>query len=102
MYHRLDVYQVLGGERPGLVVVNPVALSGPVLRRRFQQQFGFDPFEGLEVAPELVHDPTSRGAAFDEFVSDLGRSLHAGSGLPVALFDWRRGTPVLLAPPARP
>ena len=101
MYHRLQGYQVLGREKPDLMVVNPLALSGPAPRRRFHDQFGFDPYDGVVVSPDLVLHPTGSGP-LDQFVTDVGRRIKAGTGLPVAVFDWRRGVPVPIEEPASP
>lgn len=45
--NRLKLYQILGGERPGLYVENPNRLTWPGPRRAFHARFGMDPFEGF-------------------------------------------------------
>jgi hypothetical protein len=52
---RLKLYQLLGGEKPGLYVESPNRLTWPAVRRDFERRFGFDPFEGFAVRrPEDV------------------------------------------------
>lgn len=48
-YARLRAYQLLDGEKPGLVVVNPGALTWPRERRAETRALGFDPLAGLRL-----------------------------------------------------
>ncbi|HEY2953663.1 MAG TPA: DUF2723 domain-containing protein [Candidatus Eisenbacteria bacterium] len=45
-YQRLEIFQLLEGQRPGLYVDNPNILAWPARRAAFEQRFGFDPVEG--------------------------------------------------------
>ena len=70
-FQALRIRQHLYGEKRELGVFNPMLLSHPVARRRFAEQFGFDP-----VAPD--------GA------TPLEQHVHAVSPLPVIHFDAAR------------
>jgi hypothetical protein len=48
-FPRLVVYQVLEGERPGLIVESPAMLTWTQPRRAFERRFGVDPLAGLEL-----------------------------------------------------
>jgi hypothetical protein len=48
-YTHLKAYQILEGDRPGIQVENPNMLTWKAHRERFENEFGFDPLEGLEL-----------------------------------------------------
>lgn len=96
MFHRLHAYQLLDGEKPGVLVVNPVELIGGPARSRFIAQRGFDPLEGVTVPAALATRPDPEGAEFQRFLVEVGRRIEAGTSLPVARFDLRRRTAFLI------
>lgn len=71
--NRLKLYQILGGERPGLYVENPNRLTWPGPRRAFHARFGMDPFEGL-------------GARTREDIARLPDHLRGRTGWPLVDF----------------
>ena len=52
LYARLRAYQILEGERPGLLVENPGVLTWAKPRARFRAIHGFDPWNGTTPASE--------------------------------------------------
>lgn len=87
MSSRLRGYQVLRGEKPHVVIVNPRLVTHPVARARFRQDYGFDPAAGIAAA-DL---PARVGAVGDSLglrvAREVGRIINVGTDLPVVLFD---------------
>ena len=100
MFHRLHAYQLLGGEKPEVLVVNPVELLGGTARRRFIARLGFDPLEGVAIPARLATRPDPDGPEFQAFMAAVGRRIEAGTGLPAARFDLKRRAAVLVSPEA--
>ncbi len=83
MVHTLLAWQVLDGEKPGLVVLNPAMLTHDWPRRQFEARYGFDPVAGLELpSPDRVADGQEIAA-----VEAIAGHLNRGSDLPVIIFD---------------
>jgi hypothetical protein len=72
-YQRFLEYQWLRGERPGLEVINPLALTRDVPRRRFILRHGIDPFEG--VPPPRPNDPYDASRFLDTLYKSLNRRM---------------------------
>ena len=90
MSPRLLMYQILGGEKPGVALVNPISFTSDVSRRRYAQSHGFDPLEGIPIPPSLHSNTTLGTPVFEQFESAVGRKMQARTGLPVAIFYPRR------------
>ena len=91
--HRLQMWQVLDGEKPGLVVVNPAQLTHPWPRRRFSERFGFDPLEGVPVAAGAAGAP---GAAGQAVVDGIAERINDASDLPVVVFRFDESGPSVI------
>ncbi len=74
LYARLRAYQILEGDRPGLLVEHPGVLTWAGPRRRFQKAHGFDPWNGAT--------PTS-----DADLVKLPALAERAGGLPALDFD---------------
>ncbi|MEK7315989.1 MAG: DUF2723 domain-containing protein [Candidatus Eisenbacteria bacterium] len=74
LYARLRAYQILEGDRPGLLVAHPGVLTWTGPRRRFQEAQGFDPWDGVT--------PTS-----DSDLARLPALAERAGGLPAIDFD---------------
>lgn len=74
LYARLRAYQILEGDRPGLLVLHPGVLTWAGPRRRFQEVQGFDPWNGVT--------PTS-----DADLARLPALAERAGGLPALDFD---------------
>lgn len=74
LYARLRAYQILEGDRPGLLVAHPGVLTWAGPRRRFQETQGFDPWNGVT--------PTS-----DADLVKLPALAERAGGLPALDFD---------------
>lgn len=96
MFHRLRIYQILGGEKPDIQVVNPIVFTNDNVRRHFVTRYGFDPLEGVTTSPEFLSNPVPAGPVFERFISEVGRRMQRGTGLPVAIFDPRHHAAVPL------
>jgi hypothetical protein len=92
-FRRLVLFQALEGDRPGPIVVDPVLLTWPVERARFERAAGFNPLMGL---------PLSRSQDLTRIPGNIRRL----SPLPVAdfpdLLERRDVTAVSGAAPSRP
>ncbi|MBK9304576.1 MAG: DUF2723 domain-containing protein [bacterium] len=87
MSFRLRAWQILDGEKPGLVVVNPALLTHPWPRREFARIHGFDPLQGVALPrPGQLGSPQA-GRILAELVDGAARSIGAQSDLPVFVFD---------------
>lgn len=78
-------YQLLEGEKPGLYVQDPYALTYPGPRGAFATRFGFDPLEGLSpiTAAKLALIP---------------ETINRQTALPVFLFDQSTTRPLAKTP----
>ena len=94
MWYRIRGYQLLEGEKPGLVVLNPVLLKHPRARRTFAAQHGFDPLDGLSEA-ELAVPGT--GAELEPLRKALVDRLKR-TGLPVVVVLPQAGSVRQLSP----
>jgi hypothetical protein len=81
LVHRLWEYQLLRGEKPRVIALNPALLSYPRYHAAFLARHGFDPLEGLP--PTSVIDEASKRAWF-KAVTDR---INHRSPLPVLVFD---------------
>jgi hypothetical protein len=80
LYSRLEAYQLLDGEKPGLFVENPNMLTWAGPRAAFARRFGFDALAGLELRTD---------ADLAAVPGNVGRQ----TGLPVIDFDeWLAAT----------
>lgn len=87
MYQRLREYQLLGGEKPGLDVLNPHMFPSAAVRRRFTERHGFDPVGELRMSPEDMLAPAGESAGGREFALALARRINERTPLPVVLFE---------------
>jgi hypothetical protein len=94
MWYRLVGYQLLAGEKPGLVVLNPVQLKHPRARRTFAARHGFDPLDGL---PEEAVRVEGTGAELDPMRKALVDRLNR-TGLPVVVVLPQAGSVRQLSP----
>jgi len=85
MVHRLWEYQLLRGEKPRVIALNPALLSYPRFHAAFLARHGFDPLAELPPLPPAVDDASTR-ALFDA----ITRRINTVSPLPVAMFDRER------------
>ena len=85
--HRLQMWQTLDGEKPGLVVVNPAQLTHPWPRRQFTARFGFDPLEGVAVGA---------GAPAQAVADGIAERINAASDLPVVVFRFDESGPSVI------
>ena len=82
MVHRLWEYQLLRGERPGLIALSPAQLTYPRSHAAFVARHGFDPLAELPPLPPGVNDSSNR-ALFEA----IAARINTASPLPVVLFD---------------
>jgi hypothetical protein len=82
MVHRLWEYQLLGGEKPRVIALNPAQLTYPGFHAAFVARHGFDPLAGLPPLPPDADDAAKRARA-----DAITRRINAASPLPVARFD---------------
>ena len=89
-YVRLRAYQLLDGDQPGLVVVNPAMLTWPAERRAKARALGFDPLAGLRLDS-------------DADLATVARNIARQTRLPVVDFAswWARSRGLGPAEPAR-
>jgi hypothetical protein len=81
MSHRLREYQLLGGDKPELEVINPWTLLTGAPREAFARRHGFDPAEGLPL-PRDLRDP-----AMAQAIETFEKRVNQGTPLPVYHFD---------------
>ena len=84
MVHRLRAWQVLDGEKPGLIVINPAMLSHAWPRQRFIDEHGFDPLGGMAAPGATAGAQRAMGADLSERVAER---INEHSALPVIVFD---------------
>jgi hypothetical protein len=84
MVHQLLAWQVLDGEKPGLVVLNPATLTHAWPRAQFVERYGVDPVVGPGRAPKPGREAVGGEAALVEAIAER---LNEGSELPVIIFD---------------
>ena len=101
MYYKLQEYQMLAGEKPGLGVWHALILYRPEGRRRFFERFGFDPAEGLELRrPAIEPKPDVSDPLIQEDVDAMEAHVNAITRLPVMHFDPKIPTVRLLRKPS--
>ncbi|MBK7190684.1 MAG: hypothetical protein IPH86_19005 [bacterium] len=83
MVHQLIAWQVLDGEKPGLVVLNPATPDARVARAQFAERYGVDPVVGLAV-PRPGREAVGGESALVEAIAER---LNEGTKLPVIIFD---------------
>ena len=83
---RLQEYQLLGGEKPGVYVLMPDMLLERRTRADFVARFGIDPAEGLAVPDAPPRDPGSRNPALPS-LNALVASVNDRVRVPVIIFD---------------
>lgn len=83
LVHQLLIWQVLDGEKPGLVVLNPATLTHAWPRQQFAARYGTDPVAGLSWPDPRGAPPGQETAA----VEALARRLNQSTDLPVIIFD---------------
>jgi hypothetical protein len=87
MVHLLHSYQLLDGEKPRIVALNPVGLTHDVPRWAFVKRYGFDPAERSRIGPRIA---AMRPANVEQLSRAIGlasaEEIAARSGLPVVLF----------------
>jgi transmembrane protein TMEM260 (protein O-mannosyltransferase) len=85
-FNRLLEYQILRGEKPALLIVNPDVLLSGKIRREVLRRFGADPREGFRPSPYRSGTETE-----SEYIAaarqDLVRRLNERVRVPVILFD---------------
>src|SRR5262245_38534631 len=86
MYVRLREYQVFEGEKPGLAIFHPANLTHPAGRRRFVDNYGFDPLEGVDLRVPPI-GAQGRQAAVDHLLDAIEARINRVSPLPVIHFD---------------
>ncbi len=82
MVHRLREYQLLRGEKPRVIVLNPAQLTYPGPHAAFLARHGFDPLAELPPLPPPVDESSTR-ALFDA----IATRINTASPLPVVVFD---------------
>ena len=82
MVHRLTEYQLLRGEKPRVIALNPAQLTYPGPHDAFIARHGFDPLEDLPPLPPPVDDPSTR-ALYEAIAERINRA----SPLPLVVFD---------------
>ncbi len=87
MVYRLNGWQILDGEKPGLEVLNPATLTHTWPRREFARRHGFDPSAGLRLPAGGAPGQVLSGAAAADLAGQLTRNLNEMSDLPVIEFD---------------
>ncbi len=87
MAYRLRAWQILDGEKPGLVVVNPALLTHPWPRREFTRRHGFDPLAGVTLPREGQLGRAGADTVVANLLGGTARSINAQSSLPVFMFD---------------
>lgn len=108
LFARLVAYQVLDGEKPDLVVLNPWWLFFPPVRSRFIAEYGFDPVEGVAVPAAWLREAAPGAPLPERILEDIARRLSARIEEPVVLFDGEKRSvrlvtkPAVTAPPLPP
>lgn len=82
MVHRLSEYQLLRGEKPRVVALNPAQLTYPGPHAAFVARHGFDPLEDLPPLPPPVDELSTR-ALYEAIAERINRA----SPLPLVIFD---------------
>lgn len=87
MVHLLNGYQILRGEKPGIVALHPVELTHDVPRWAFVRRYGFDPADRRRIGPRIA---AMRPANVQELSRAIGLAaageIAARTTLPVVLF----------------
>ncbi|MBI5711281.1 MAG: DUF2723 domain-containing protein [Candidatus Eisenbacteria bacterium] len=99
MYYKLQEYQMLGHERPGIYVTHALSLYTPGTRRRFQDRFGFDPTEGIVLKARFPLGPGAWDSLTRQAVARAEGAVNAGTRYPVIHFDPEVPTVRLLRKP---
>jgi hypothetical protein len=87
MAYRLRAWQILDGEKPGLVVVNPALLTHPWPRREFARIHGFDPLAGVALPRAGRLGQAGADTVLANLSGGVARRLNLQSSLPVFVFD---------------
>ncbi len=85
-FHRLIGYQILGGEKPNLLIVTPDLFFANSVRRAVRERFGADPLEGF-VPPRLTPGGPGEKEVIEAHRLRLVQGLNARVRVPVILFD---------------
>jgi hypothetical protein len=99
MYYKLQVWQLLDHEKPGLFVYHPVMLCNAVPRERFRERHGFYPADSLRLAVHLPITPGSPDSLTMQLVALLENQVNERTPLPVIHFDPERASVRLLRKP---
>jgi hypothetical protein len=82
LVYRLWEYQLLRGEKPGVIALNPALLTHPRYHQAFLARHGFDPLAEPSHLPPVVDAASKR--AWYKAVTDR---INYSSPLPVVVFD---------------
>ncbi len=82
MVHRLTEYQLLRGEKPRVIALNPAQLTYPGPHDAFLARHGFDPLEDLPPLPPPLDDVSTR-ALYEAIAERINRA----SPLQLVVFD---------------
>lgn len=103
MVHLLNGYQILRGEKPGIVALHPVELTHDAPRWAFVRRYGFDPVDRRRIGPRIA---ARRPANVEELSRAIGlaaaEEIAARSDLPVVLFLPEEDALRLIGDPADP
>lgn len=96
MTYKLQSWQLLEGEKPGLQVHHPLLIRDGLPHARFMARYGVDPAGGDARAALRAVSVSSPDSIVDRAVAAVEHQVNRGSPLPVVHFDARRGTVRLL------
>jgi hypothetical protein len=85
-YLRLREYQILGGEKPVVLVLNPHLLVEERTRAGLRQRFGVDPLDDHPV-PAIVPGSPDEEQRIQHYFKQVIRDLNARIRTPVIIFD---------------
>jgi hypothetical protein len=92
LYYKLREYQLLRGEKPGVVVAHARGLYMPGVRARFLARTGIDPLDDPTVAPYTTPRPYAPDSLVRLSIEAVENSVNRRSHLPVIDFDPEQGT----------
>lgn len=98
MCPKLQEWQLLGHEKPGVEVLNALSVCNPLPRARFVERHGFDPAEGLVLLGRLTPGGADSVTRPQE-ITAVEAWVNRMSPLPVIHFDPGAGTVRLLIKP---
>lgn len=99
LYYKLREYQLLLGEKPGVIVAHPRGLYMPGGRERFLAQTGIDPLDDPEVEPYTRLRAYTPDSIVRRSIDAVENSVNRRTRLPVIHFDPEQGTVRLLMKP---